>query len=198
VHDQFGQIVTATKMMVIEMSRNHPEVPPETVGQITSLLDEAISVTRRISSELRPPLLDDLGLFAAMQVYARNLSLRSKVEAMVDVDDDELLSASQANQLFRIFQEATTNILRHAQATRIWVRGAARQGNFELEIADDGQGPQAVREGATGLRNMRERASLAGGSFQFGPGPRCGTMVRVMIPLRASPAASDFVLQEFP
>lgn len=198
VHDQFGQIVTATKMMVIEMSRNHPALPQDEVGQITSLLDEAISVTRRIASELRPPLLDDLGLYAAMQLYARNLALRSKIETMVDVDDDDLLSPSQANHLFRIFQEATTNILRHAQASRIWVRGSAEDGQFQLEIADDGQGPQAIREGATGLRNMRERASLSGGTFQFGPGPNRGTVVKVVIPLRTSPAASDFIQQELP
>ena len=198
VHDQFGQIVTATKMMVIELSRNNPDVPQDAVQQITGLLDEAISVTRRISSELRPPLLDDLGLFAALQVYARNLSLRSKIDAMVDVSDDELLSSSQANQLFRIFQEATTNILRHAHAERIWVRGSACEGRFELEIADDGQGPQAIRENSTGLRNMRERASLAGGSFQFGPGPTRGSVVRVVIPLQATPGASDFIQQESP
>jgi signal transduction histidine kinase len=198
VHDQFGQIVTATKMMVIELSRNNPGVSADSVQQITGLLDEAISVTRRISSELRPPLLDDLGLFPAMQVYARNLSLRSKIDTVVDVSDDDQLTASQSNQLFRIFQEATTNILRHARAQRIWVRGSEVEGCFELEIADDGRGPQSIRENATGLRNMRERASLAGGSFQFGPGPMRGSVVRVVIPLQARPGASDFILQESP
>lgn len=196
VHDQFGQIVTATKMMVIEMSRNNVDVPPETVCQITALLDEAISVTRRISSELRPPLLDDLGLFAAMQVYARNLSLRSKVQTVVDVNDDELLTASQSNQLFRIVQEATTNTLRHAGASRIWIRGAANEGKFQLEIVDDGRGPQGIRESATGLRNMRERASLVGGSLEFGPGPARGTAVRVVLPLQAAPAATEPIYQE--
>jgi signal transduction histidine kinase len=198
VHDQFGQIVTATKMMVIDLSRNNPDVSADSINKITGLLDEAISVTRRISSELRPPLLDDLGVFAAMQVYARNLSLRSKIDTFVDVSDDDRLSVSQSNQLFRIFQEATTNILRHARAQRIWVRGSEIEGRFELEIADDGQGPQSIRENATGLRNMRERASLAGGSFQFGPGPMRGSVVRVVIPLQAAPGTSDFILQESP
>jgi signal transduction histidine kinase len=184
VHDQFGQIATATKMMVHEMSRQYPDVPKTTVTQITGMLDESINTARRITADLRPPLLDDLGLEAAVTHYARNFSLRGGIACNVDVKDDEVLSAAQANQLFRILQEAVTNVVRHADASNIQVRGAISGSNYLFEVADDGVGPKVGRPQSNGLSNMRERAALAGGTLVFGPGMVTGSSVLVTLPLQ--------------
>jgi len=183
VHDQFGQIVTGTKMVVQELARQHPELPPDKVAQLVGLLDESIATARRIASALRPPLLDDLGFAAAVAHFAQRTRLPGRLEVVADVRQDEHLDGDQANQLFRIVQEATTNALRHAQAARIVVSGCLCRGEYVLRIADDGIGPQPVRADASGLRNMRERAAMVGGSFEFGPGAHGGSEVVARIPI---------------
>ena len=190
VHDQFGQIATGTKLVVQQLARDHPELPPEKVAMLTGLLDESITMARRIATELRPPLLDDLGFAAAVSHFAGRLSQPGRIEIEPHIDDDEQLGSDQANQLFRIVQEATTNALRHAQATHVKVTGCVFRGQYVLRVADNGIGPQPVRADASGLRNMRERASLVGGSFDFGPGERVGSEVVARIPIVPPSTAS--------
>lgn len=192
VHDQFGQIATALKMYVIGLRRVDPPLAEHRVIQLIEMVDSAIVLARRIASTLRPPLLDDLGLAAALEHFARETERASGLQVDVDVRDDARLSADQANQLFRIVQEAVTNTLRHAHASAVRVHAACEDDRFVLQVVDDGRGPGEVRPDAAGLRNMRERAVLAGGELQFGPAPRCGTLVRVMLPClpAAQPAAA--------
>lgn len=188
VHDQLGQIATVAKIVVGEMAREHPEVPAATIGQLTELLDDAIRTTRRIAAELRPPMLDDLGLGAAAAHHVRHVAAAGKLSADIDVTDDARLPADRANQLFRILQEATTNVLRHAEAANLRVFGRVEGQHYRLDVEDDGRGMQdEARPDASGLRNMRERAALVGGSLQFGPRPQGGTRVTVRVPLEAPP-----------
>lgn len=188
VHDQLGQIATVAKIVVGDLGRDHPEVPAAAIAQVTDLLDEAIRTTRRIAAELRPPMLDDLGLGAAASHLVRQVASAGRLAAEVDIRDDDALAPERANQLFRILQEATTNVLRHAQASHLWVTGRFDGAHYRLGVADDGRGPQDVRSDASGLRNMRERAALAGGWLRFGPRPEGGTEVVACIPLEAPPA----------
>jgi signal transduction histidine kinase len=183
VHDQFGQIVTGTKLLVQQMGRDHPELPADKLAQLTGMLDESIGIARRIASALRPPLLDDLGFGAAVSHFAERLTLPGHLEISAEIDNDDQLESDRANQLFRIVQEATTNALRHAQATRVSITGCEFRGLYVLRIADNGIGPQPVRADASGLRNMRERAAMVGGAFEFGPGPDGGCEVVARIPL---------------
>ena len=161
------------------------------LDELLALADENIAVARAISAALRPPLLDDLGLAAALAHHAKGLERQGQLAVQVEVRDEQRLDAEQRNQLFRILQEAATNVLRHAKASRLEIRGSADAaadsgaGSYCLEIIDDGIGPGQVRPDASGLRNMRERAALAGGSLGFGPGPRGGTRVAVCLPLQA-------------
>lgn len=183
VHDQIGQVGTATKMLVLGLRRKLPLEHEGALGELLALADEGISTARNISAALRPPLLDDFGLGAAIEHYAKSLARQGELQVRAEIRDGEELTATQANQLFRIMQEATTNVLRHAQAQGLELLGRQVDDSYLLEIIDDGRGPGSVRVDASGLRNMRERAELAGGRFEFGPGPLRGTRVAVLLPL---------------
>ncbi|MDY0748656.1 CHASE3 domain-containing protein [Paucibacter sp. R3-3] len=194
VHDQIGQVGTAIKMLVVSLrSKLKPRTEP-LVEELQQMADESIRLARQISAALRPPLLDELGLEAAVGHYLQTLGRQAGMQTVLAMTEAELLSADQASQLFRIIQEACTNVLRHAGAQTLTIKGRhleieEREG-FQLEVIDDGKGPGDVRADASGLRNMRERATLAGGRFEFGPADGgAGTRVGVWLPLAESDAA---------
>jgi len=164
VHDQLGQVATVAKLVVGDLARAHPELPGDQVGQITELLDEAIRITRRIAGELRPPMLDDLGLGAAASHHVRSVAALGKLAPSIEITGDEQLPPDRANQIFRILQEATTNVLRHAGATHLMVRGKVEGRHYRFEVEDDGVGPADMRADASGVRNMRVRVPLEVGS----------------------------------
>ncbi len=189
VHDQIGQIGTATKMLVLGLRGRLPSGHESDLQELITLADENIATARSISAALRPPLLDDFGLRAALDHYAQSLARRGEIAVHVDLEGEAALSPAQANSLFRIVQEACTNVLRHAQAQRLQLLGRPVEGYtaYQLEIIDDGKGPGDVRADASGLRNMRERAAMLNGRFEFGPakGPSQarGTRIGVILPI---------------
>ena len=185
VHDQLGQIATAAKIVVDELVRSHPGLPKAQVQPLVSLLDEAIHTTRRIAAELRPPMLDDLGLGAAVAHHVKTVAALGKLDTDVEIDGDDRLPPDRANQIFRILQEATTNVLRHAGASTLSVRGGIDGARYRFDVEDDGRGPRGMRADEGGVRNMRERAALVGGTLHFGPAPGGGTRVTVLVPLEA-------------
>lgn len=194
VHDQVGQVGTAIKMLTLSLRAKLAPRSEPLVDELQGMADEAIQAARHISAELRPPLLDELGLEAALEHYLQGLGRQSGLTTMLALNDAALLPPEQASPLFRIVQEACTNVLRHAQARTLRIAGrglkaGAREG-YELEVIDDGRGPGGTRPDAAGLRNMRERAELAGGSFDFGPAPGAGTCVRVWLPLEPEQPAA--------
>ncbi len=183
VHDQLGQIFTALKMLVTGLRLRPSEgLRDDTMHELTELLDEGVNVSRQIASQLRPPLLDDLGLAAAIGHHAQTLTRHSDLRINVEIQEDRALDPDQASQLFRIVQEALTNVMRHSRANEVHVIGARTDTGYRLQVDDNGIGPGDVRADASGLRNMSERASMMGGSFSFGPGDDSGTVVTVTIP----------------
>lgn len=195
VHDQIGQVGTAIKMLSLSLrAKLAPRIEP-LLDELQELADESIRSARQISAALRPPLLDELGLEAALGHYLQALGRQTGLKTTLQLDDADMLSRDQANPLFRIVQEACTNVLRHAQASTLRVAGRpyAEDGRdgYELEVLDDGRGPGGTRADASGLRGMRERAALAGGGFDFGPGLGGGTRVRVWVPLDAPGSRRD-------
>lgn len=190
VHDQVGQLGTAIKMLAISLrARLAPQVEP-LVDELQGMADETIRAARQISAELRPPLLDELGLQAALEHHLQALQRQSGLVTRLTLQDADLLPPEQASPLFRIVQEACTNVLRHARAQQLRVTGHPTDGSdgaagYQVEVIDDGCGPGPLRPDAAGLRNMRERAELAGGRFEFGPAPDGGTRVGVWLPVRA-------------
>lgn len=184
VHDQLGQVLTALKMMVHRALQQAPDGeaswPP-----IQAVLDEGIATVRRISAALRPPLLDDLGLEAALGLACRQFAERTGVACEVAVGDTDRLSADQANQLYRIVQEALTNIARHAGASAVRVEGAVADDAYHLAVEDDGRGMAPDAAASLGMASMRERAALAGGEMRISGGRSAGVRIQVWVPVRA-------------
>lgn len=189
VHDQIGQVGTAIKMIVATLRAEPPSRAEPLFQELLVLADDTIRSARHISATLRPPLLDELGLEAALGHYLQTLGRQSGLTTRLELEAADLLTPQQANPMFRIVQEASTNVLRHAQATALLVTGRPRvqadQSGYELEIIDNGRGPGGTRPDASGLRGMRERAALAGGEFDFGAAVEQGARVRVWLPLAA-------------
>ncbi|MEW5967544.1 MAG: CHASE3 domain-containing protein [Pseudomonadota bacterium] len=190
VHDQLGQVFTALRMTLNHGLKNAAGIERE-AGRMDALLGEGIATARRIAGELRPPLLDDLGLGAALAHKAQRFAEQSGVPCTVQVQDDARLSPEQATQLYRIVQEALTNVARHAGARQVWIAGEARDGRYWLAVEDDGRGMSGAATVSLGLLSMRERAALAGGRLELGAGRAGGVRVRVGLPLQAHEETSD-------
>lgn len=201
VHDQVGQVGTAMKMLTLSLRAKLAPRSEPLLDELQGQADEAIRAARQISAALRPPLLDELGLEAALGHHLQTLQRQAGLATELVLQDADMLPPEQASPLFRIVQEACTNVLRHAQAQTLRVVGRCNASGdaegYELEVIDDGRGPGDTRADASGLRNMRERATLAGGHFGFGPAPGRGSCVSVWLPLRpAVPAAAVETEQE--
>lgn len=183
VHDQIGQTFTAIKMIFRTMAPG--SLAPEQHTALAHALDAGVTTTRRIAAELRPPLLDELGLVAALEHYLKGVTASTGLGFEVRLTQAERLSSAQALQLFRIVQEACTNVLRHADARCIQVSGLGQGNQFQLVIEDDGSGfdPAQVRVGAMGLIGLQERAALLGGRAEVGPRDGGGTRVVIVLTL---------------
>jgi signal transduction histidine kinase len=195
LHDQFGRYLTTIKMDVRTMERDlagelTPDVArvlrekAQTIGQT---VDETVQTVRAIAMQLRPGLLDDLGLAAAIEWQAKDFQKRSGILCDLTLpDDDPDLSRDQATAIFRIFQEILTNVARHAQATKVWVHLGEEQDGIVLEVEDNGVGispTQLAERRSLGLLGMRERAGAFGGAVEIVGSKGQGTTVIVQMPL---------------
>lgn len=182
VHDQLGQIFTALKLNLLARPLGAP-LEPEQLSEFEQLLDQGIHVARRIAADLRPSMLDDLGLGPALEQYARLLGDQAGFSVQVEVAADARLTPEQSNQLFRIAQEALTNVARHARAGRVRIRGGADDGHYVLSVEDDGPGRAAGMAGGLGMLGMRERAEQMGAELSLEASELGGLRVRVNLPL---------------
>jgi signal transduction histidine kinase len=193
LHDDLGQALTALKMDVGGLlAMTPPSVSSEPLRKrIMSTLDETVTAVQRISSELRPSVLDDLGLAAAIEAEASRFEQRTGIECELSLPDDRLLQidGAAATAIYRIVQEALTNVSRHAIASRVELRLRLRPEELLLEIRDDGRGittAQLDDPFSLGLIGIRERAGLAGGTVRIEGIAGRGTIVSVRIPQAAS------------
>lgn len=189
IHDNFGQALTALKFDLFWLRQRLPgmaDVEAKIAG-MSNLIDQTINGVRRLSSQLRPGILDDLGLTAALEWQAEEFAQRTGVDARVVCDEDHPdLSPELATLFFRISQEALTNVARHAQATRVRIHLHQTGAEWVLEIKDNGIGMDPAAASASrslGLLGMRERVHPFDGSLTFISAPGQGTNVRVRIPL---------------
>lgn len=187
LHDDLGQSLTALKMDVIgllQATARPPELAPIS-ARILRTLDATVAAVQQISSELRPSVLDDLGLVAAIEAEARLFEERSGIECEVSVGGDAPIDDECVTAIYRIVQEALTNVARHSNATRTEVRLRHREEELLLEIRDDGRGvtgEEIADPMSLGLIGIRERADLIGGTVQFEGVEGRGTIVSVRIP----------------
>jgi signal transduction histidine kinase len=160
-----------------------------TIEDLMEIIDATLNTVRRISSELRPVILDDLGLVAALEWQAQQFEARSGIPVQFDsLVENNGFSREQANAVFRIFQEALTNILRHAQATRVNIILEQEEGECVLEIKDNGRGiTEAEKTAPTslGLIGMRERAHLVGGKIYIIGVTGNDTVLSLLFPIQA-------------
>lgn len=187
LHDELGQLLTGLKLELSWLSHRMKEgrsAPPEKVAAMRQLLDRAVSSVRRISSELRPLILDDLGFGEAVAWQADEFSKRSGIQTVLDLSAADLVrDDAMATGLFRIVQESLTNVARHADASRVEVRLFEEEGRLILTVSDNGRGlPKEIRQGAIGLASMRERATALGGQFSIVGSPGAGVTIKVALP----------------
>jgi two-component system sensor histidine kinase UhpB len=185
LHDEAGQTLTAVALEIERAAADGPEAGRVRMTAIAGQLHDTLDEIRRISRELRPEALDDLGLVNALIA----LSTRVAKQGGIRIDRDfsgELPRLPEDVELvvYRVAQEALTNVLRHSRAGRCLLRLGRDGDNLRLEVADDGVGiPADLGDETIGIEGMRERALLAGGRLSIGPGPKGGTTVVLEIPM---------------
>ena len=194
LHDQIGQVLTAIKMNLhtVQQDCGSTEAGSHIKDNIEAV-DEALRLVRDLSIDLRPPLLDDLGLVTALRWYVDRYAKRTglNVDVVVELaDENERFSRELETACFRIAQEALTNIVRHAQASQIFVYVTKDENGLSLSVKDDGVGfdveslrKRAPRLATLGLISMQERAHGAGGTIDIDSAPHQGTEVRFSLPL---------------
>ena len=191
LHDELGQALTALKMMVawVEQrvgAKNDLEMTGK-LERMAKLIDNTLLATRRISSELRPLILDDLGLVPAIESLIEDFIDRTGIACELQAEGDLELEGARKSAVFRIVQESLTNVARHAKANRVEVRITRRDDEISIDVVDNGIGFEPKRDRtrtSRGLLGMRERAYLLGGTFNLDSAPGRGTMLQVRIPLR--------------
>jgi signal transduction histidine kinase len=199
LHDEFGQNLTALRIDLAWLDHHlqidQPIEPLRLQGRITAMVpmvDRLIEMTQTVCAALRPGILNDLGLIAAIEWQIEECEKRTGLICASSLPADDLdLDPDRALAVFRIVQEALTNVVRHAQATRVAVSLARTRDALTLEVQDNGRGfAQARRLGtkALGLLSMRERAAAFQGVLDIVSSPDQGTAVKVRIPLSASHA----------
>jgi signal transduction histidine kinase len=184
LHDQIGQALTA---ILLGLDRNLERVDLRALTELRELAAVTLADVRRIALDLRPSVLDELGLAAAVQRYARELHERYALDVHVLVTLPKRLSSQEETVLYRVAQEALTNVVRHAQAGEVSIVATARGGSVQLVVEDDGVGfdPAALAPAEQiGLLGMRERVELLGGSFRIESAPGAGCSVHARIPLQ--------------
>jgi signal transduction histidine kinase len=190
LHDELGGILTSAKMD-IEWLRSHSPHTPETeqrYEQLNQLLDEAVSLKRRVIEDLRPSLLDNLGLGPALEWHVTEHCKKGGLISSIDLDDTvDTFDADTSIALYRIVQEALTNVLRHAKATRFELSLHTSDHAILLRMRDNGVGLPPTFNPAKlshGLSGMRQRARALGGEVSWESAPRQGTRIEIRVPLQ--------------
>lgn len=190
IHDELGQTLTGIKFELARMGKagDDKQKLHTQIESINRLVDDAIQTVRRIASELRPGVLDELGLAAAIEWQAGDFEKRTGIPCKVQLPSDELdLDLDRSTAVFRVFQETLTNVLRHARATRVEVTLKRENGSVLLEVQDNGDGiaDSAIENSQSiGLLGMRERVTSFGGEFRISGSCGKGTRVTVRLPRR--------------
>lgn len=187
IHDQLGGAMTGLKMDVAALRRNLQAALLEKTSAISELIDGTIQTVRRIATELRPAILDDFGLLAAIEWQLQEFQTRANIRCNLSAEADDIpLDPESSTAVFRVFQETLTNVARHANATEVEVRIEEQAGHLILRVHDNGRGiSEAEISGSKslGLVGMQERIHLLSGELDIRGAPGQGTTILVKIPL---------------
>jgi signal transduction histidine kinase len=188
VHDELGQAMTALKMDLswVRQNLDKGDTTVEKINRMVNMTNDVIRKVQNISSELHPGLLDDLGLVAAIEWYCKEFTDRTGIPCKLDLDENEELTSKINLALFRIFQEAMTNVIRHANASSVTIELKCEPA-IGLSIIDNGIGLSAevIESGKSfGLIGMSQRIEQCGGTLTLSGVPGQGSVVHASIPKR--------------
>ena len=190
IHDELGQALTAMQIDLSMLKKKVPKSEKEQQDRIASMIELNTSLTKRVqqmSMDLRPGILDDLGLMPALEWQTDEFQNRSGIKCQLTMESTEIdLDQNQSTTLYRIFQETLTNIARHAKATMVRVALKKQDGNLLLEVNDNGRGitVDQINSGESlGLIGMKERCLSCDGELKISGVPGKGTTVTVSIPV---------------
>lgn len=189
VHDELGQMLTALKIEISWFTGKFPgdKRAEEKLGSIGNLIDDTLKTVRKISTHLRPRLLDELGLFPAIRMQVREFQTRTGIRCNLDLPEESNgIDKAVSLAVFKIFQEAMTNISRHANATHVHISCSVNPGKLLLEVKDNGVGIYSnypVDESSLGILGMKERAALMDGEVIIEGLPQGGTYIKLCVPL---------------
>jgi PAS domain S-box-containing protein len=191
LHDELGQTLTAMKMeltWLLERLPAGPEPLQPRIERLIELVNGSVADLRRIASDLRPLMLDELGLVSAIRWLTDTVAARGQLKVELDFDrEDVAYQGDVSTAAFRIVQEALTNVTRHSRASRVAVSFRHENDELRIDIADDGCGIASAAANTArtrhGLLGMRERAHMLGGSLTIQDGPGGGTRVSASLPL---------------
>jgi PAS domain S-box-containing protein len=190
LHDDLGQVLTAVKIH-LQLIRQTVEEKDLIVklDKVTGLTSEAIQSVKRITKQLRPEILDNLGLEAAIKWYLKEFSERTGIEIIPGIISDLSIPTDASLSIFRIVQESLTNISRHSKASRVYLSLSKNKANINLMISDNGIGITESETGSKktfGIISMKERTASLGGTFDIYAEKGNGTVIKIIIPLKQS------------
>lgn len=201
IHDELGQELTGLKIKIhyLKRSLSEPEngTTPDEIqagfDDLSGMVDGTIASVRRIASELRPSVLDDFGLVAAIDWQVQEFEKRTGIETFFRSDTNHVdLSVDAQTAIFRILQEALTNVARHADAGKVHVRLIDSKDSLVMEVVDNGKGVGSTGQlGGLGLLGMQERARLIGAALKVHPAVGGGTVVHLTVPKSTQSVRSD-------
>jgi signal transduction histidine kinase len=191
LHDDLGQALTAVKidLRIIRQNIKEENVLAK-IDKLSSLVGDTIKTVQRLTSQLRPEIIDDLGLDAAIKWYTKEFGTRNNIEIILDLETGLPISPDDSITLFRIMQESLTNVARHSGASLVEIKLQRSENSVNFSISDNGVGiadAKRVSKKSFGLIGMRERATTLGGTFEILSEPGKGTIVTLIFPLQASP-----------
>jgi PAS domain S-box-containing protein len=190
IHDELGQVLTVLKIQISLLANKlieNQEPLREKITALTKLIDQSVESVQKISSKLRPGILDELGLIAAIEWQTEEFEKLTGIKCSLVLPKEEIdLDAQRATAIFRIFQEALTNIARHANAEKVSISLLTNLSNISLEIKDNGKGitQEQIKDfRSLGIHGMEERAMIFGGQVYIDGLTGKGTTLKVEIPI---------------
>jgi two-component system, NarL family, sensor histidine kinase UhpB len=188
MHDELGQRLTALKLELSSLARQRHQDSDARISAMLNMVDDTVASVRRIASDLRPMMLDDLGLNPAIEWLARESAQRMNIKVNVILEEPELPNEHQlVIAIYRIVQEALTNVARHANATLVRIETKREGDELRVVVSDNGRGfsAQAMeRDNSHGLIGIRERTLSLGGHFEIGNLPTGGARIAIRLPLQ--------------
>jgi len=195
LHDELGQALTSIKIDLGLVKQNFSKpIALIKLEKVIILVGETIKTVRRLTSQLRPEIIDDIGFDAAVEWYTEEFAKRNGIEIFLDMDPEIELSTEASLTIYRIMQESLTNISKHAKATKVQIGMSRIDESIHFLISDNGIGMnerEITKNKSFGILGMKERTFFLGGTFKISGQKEGGTLIKLIFPLKSNPIYFD-------